>query len=283
MEYYQINAHPYTFHAIVHLPKKGGTWRIQIGGAKTCVIFNIEKSKSHTIGYLEGLSYYPECAINKTTKMTRGTGTTRLLKAALTFVYEYLSEVNIIYFQDTSMIDCNIESDTSLDRAINLHMFYVSKKGKTWYEEVIGAQLDTNLMVMYESQKQAALGRYQESCFKEFVQKYMEAVVNVFPLDVMEIIEHAYVSHSTYRGMFSELARDYDCAIMYKWLDKYFRQNVSVLFRGHDWHVNRELFNKASIEWGRTTTIPLMKPLPHFGGARASTKCVIRIARVHDV
>jgi hypothetical protein len=42
MQFYELRAHPYTFHAIVQTPKRG-IWRIQIGDVKTCVIFNIEE------------------------------------------------------------------------------------------------------------------------------------------------------------------------------------------------------------------------------------------------
>jgi len=256
------------FHAIVQKPKQGGTWRIQVGGRQTCVIFNVEEEDGEQVAYMEGMAFYPECSSNKDAPLIRGSGTTRLLKAAITFLYQLLPSTQLIYFKDTSRINCHIEN--SMDNTIQLHMYYVSKKGKTWYEEMLGARFDDELMTVYEQQKREALGPYREARgFAEFRKRYMRAVLNVFPPEILDIVKRAYESHATYRAMFSSLARDYDCAIMYGWLERYFRRTTPILFEDIEWHVNREEFEMTTIEVKRILDAPAMKPLPHFGGGKA--------------
>jgi hypothetical protein len=264
---------PYTFHAIVQKPKRNSTWRIQIGGQKTCVIFNVEQFRGRQKAYLEGIAFYPECVANNTVPLVRGSGTTRLLKAALTFVYQLLPKVEYIYFKDTSRIDCKRIADFD-DDYVKLHIFYISKNGKTWYEQVLGARLDDEHMETYEKKKAAALGPYRDEFgFDSFKNIYMNSVKHVFPRRIMQIIKNAYNANQTYGAMFSQLARENDCSIMYGWLDSYFHRNLSILFDNeYDWHVSRERFEYANIEWNEIAQMPVMKPLPHFGGRIAYSR-----------
>jgi len=259
--YYEIRAHPYKFHAIVQPPTKNKVWRIQVGGYQTCVIFNVEEWKGQKTAYLEGASFSPDCTVDK--NLVRGSGTKRLLKASLTFLFELMPDVNEVYFQDTSYIDCNIQD---VDKTIRLHMYYIAKKGRTWYEETVNARLDGEPGTLYEQQKQKALGVYKEKYgFEEFQRLYMRSIADVFPEDVMDIIKRAYTTHETYGAMFAELAKDYDCSIMYGWLDRYFRKNVPILFQEVEWHVSRDGFEPATIETVKMSEAPAMTPLTHRG------------------
>lgn len=276
MRYYEIKAHPYRFHAIVQKPKEGRVWRVQIGGHQTCVIFNVEEDDEELIAYMEGLTFYPECSVDKAAPLVRGIGTTRLLKASITFLYQLLPTIKVIYFQDTSRITCHIEN--SIDNTIQLHIYYISKKGKTWYEETLGARLDDELMTVYEQQKGAALGVYREARgFAEFRKRYMRSVLDVFPPEIMDIVQRAYEGHTTYRAMFSELARDYDCSIMFGWLERYFRKTTPILFHEVQWNVNRNGFDMTNIEVKRIREAPAMKPLLQWGGKKP--RIIINIER----
>jgi hypothetical protein len=80
--------------------------------------------------------------------------------------------------------------------------------------------------------------------------------------------------------MFMELATEYDCAIMYGWLEKYFRKNVPLLFGDVEWYVGRDLFEMAQINVQKIDMPPAMAPLPHFGGTvDTKRKPIITIVR----
>jgi hypothetical protein len=272
MDFYEIRAHPYTFHAIVQTPKRGGTWRIQIGGAKICVIFNIENEEGEKIAYLEGLSYYPSCSIDDQAPLLRGTGTLRLFRAAITFIYTLFPDINSVLFTDDSSIECDIASETYINKKISLQVYYLAKKGATWYEDKVSAHLNEDHQSLYILQKQKALGNYcEKNGFSEFQKKYMRSVINAFSPDIVEVIENAYTTHSTYKDMFAALINEYDCAIFYGWLEKYFRKHMPLLFAPDiNWIISRTRFMLAQISFSKIMQPPAMKPLPHFGGKKTT-------------
>jgi len=263
MQYYEIHAQPYVFSAIVQTPYEGGTWRIQVGGKHTCVIFNVEQDFR---AYLEGVTYYPECSLKNEGKLEHGRGTLKMLKVALQFLFTICPDVQSVVFKDTSSINCSI--DDEWERKIYLHMFYVAKHGKTWYEEKLDAKLvKPRHRQTYEHMRNKALGDYREADFDEFKSKYFtEFVMSVLSEPVVDIIRAAYDAHRNYSGMFSDLARNYDCSIFYQWLDKYFRMNLAILFADVEWYIDKSAIDELDMVIKKTRNKPLMRPLPHFGG-----------------
>lgn len=102
---------------------------IKFGGKKACM--NFHKYDDDAILYFNGLSYDEKCSLNDV--FERKSGTTRMVKTALTFLCRRYRDITHAKFVDTSFIKCK------RGKHLSLSALYLAKHGKTWYEKTFGA------------------------------------------------------------------------------------------------------------------------------------------------
>ena len=249
MEYYKIRSHPYVFHAEVHTPR-GQPIKVKVGGKLGCVDITIYGNRDKN-PYLEGLRSHRDCTPEN--GMLPSSGTAKLLKAALSFVYQLYPMQHDIQFTDTSFVNC------ADGKRINVYDLYIVKYLKTWYQDKVNActvnTSDSNHLQELYTMLQLP---YKEATFQEFSSKYLHGRIPSFQLlDLENVLKPIFESNKTYHGFFKEVA-EYDCVVFDKWLSNFITTNVQFEMSSVMWYIKKStVASFPQIEVSKMTEKPL--------------------------
>ncbi|NDE91546.1 MAG: hypothetical protein EB059_10520 [Alphaproteobacteria bacterium] len=237
MEFYIIRAHPYVFHAQVR-KSRGQPTRIKFGGKLGCVNFTIHKQEPNP--QLEGVRSHADCAVSNETNPDHGmlpsSGTVKMLKAAVRFLYELFPRQRDIYFSDSSYLEC------SGGKRVYLYDLHIAKYFKTWYQDKISA-VTLNPAHTAELDRLVDIIRspYHETSWAEFSIKYLKGCIHPHALGKLEqTLKPIFESNTTYHGFFKAVAQ-YDCAILDKWFYGFMVANSRIAFNNIIWVIKKDV------------------------------------------
>lgn len=177
--------------------------------------------------------HYSKCAENR--NLLKGEGTKEMITAAMSFIKQICPFIKEFDLNDASSKECDNKSP------ITLPYFYITNKGKTWYESKFGAYLKPkSLMEEYHE----AIKDMKESPLEDyniFEARYLSRVLK----EKREAIREAYEGSETVGGF---LKRLYDiqsinmvCMLLQGWIDEYMTtMRIEPYISRHKWYISTE-------------------------------------------
>ena len=236
MEYYRIRSHPYVFHAQVQTSRNRPT-KIKVGGKIGCLDITVYGDDDCN-PYLEGLYSNPDCAALNEDAPMRGmlpsTGTAKLLKAALSFMYRLYPRQGDIQFFDTSHINC------AKGKRLNVYDLYIVKHLKTWYQDKVNA---TPINPLHEERLQHLYAMlkmpYKEANFEEFSSRFLHGIVAQPELTHLKrILRPIYENNTSYHDFLKQVSEN-DCEIFDKWLSNFINSHVHLQLHSIMWCIKK--------------------------------------------
>jgi len=177
--------------------------------------YNIKSPSDPAVANLILAKHYFKCADNK--DLLQGDGTVEMLKTAMSFIKQICPFVKEFDLKDSSSKMCDNRTP------ITLPYFYITNKGKTWYESRFAAYLKPQ--ALYDEYSQA-IRNYTVNPLEEFG-IFRIRYLKKTPPEVVESLRELYVKSNTMGDFTDKLYRKYGaklvCIILQSWIDEYMR------------------------------------------------------------
>lgn len=195
--------------------------KVYVGGRKKCVAFSVYID-GESLPNLDTWSYNDECNIEG--NLEHGRGSFHLIKTACFFVKAKYGHSKI-EFIEKSYITC------SNNWRMPLCYYYLVKHGKTWYEDKLGAHLEsTKGQHRYHDEKvklHASLTSLEKPSFQQFASDY-----NI-PQKLHKSLKDIYDHSKTLKVFFNTIFDDYDCGVLKGWFVDYVTDHTRIY--GSSW------------------------------------------------
>lgn len=186
-----------------------------------------------SVGSLILTKHYSKCAENR--NLLKGEGTTEMILSAMSFIKQTCKFVKEFDLNDASSKECDNKSP------ITLPYFYITNKGKTWYESKFGAYLKPkSLMDAYDEAIKDMKSTPLED-YDIFEARYLSRTSN----EIKEAIKEAYEGGKTVGGFFRRLYEIQSvntvCMLLQGWIDEYMNQmRIEPYVLRHKWYISAE-------------------------------------------
>jgi hypothetical protein len=228
--FYKIRSKKYEFYATIQ--EYEHEHRIKFGGARQCI--NISIYPDNNIPNINGISYDSECSIGK--DLHPGDGTIEMVKSALRFVKDLYPNTKEFMLKDHSKIKCKNKIE------IPLYYYYITKYGKTWYQDKFGAKP----YVKEERKHIKELVRFLKESPMLGIEEFDKVYVKASGCQLRNFADHfreEYESSRSYMEFLKNVISNNDCGIlmnwfqyfMYKHSDFNFGEAFWVVKVGNDW------------------------------------------------
>ena len=198
-----------------------------IGNPKTklneaCITISVTHIKrmalsDPTIANLILVKYYETCSENKGLK--RGEGTVDMMNTAMSFVKQVCPFIQAFKLNDSSAKTCDNGA------TISLPAFYITQKGKTWYEEQFGAHLIEPYHSAYRTRIHEVMNMQIDS-IDSFMEEYIygTSTSNIS----LDMIRSLYKPNMTVGDFFKMLYATHNksvaCELLQPWIDIFIKK-----------------------------------------------------------
>lgn len=252
--YYKIKTKNYEFFAIILDTEF--EYRIQFGGTRECI--NISVYKDDAEANLNGISFDNRCSVDE--QMIPGEGTIQMLKTALKFTrLKYKEHCKSMMFKDHSRITCDKHIK------IPLYYFYLTKYGKTWYQDKFNAKLyNKNDVEKIENALKFIKDPANKIEFDEFNKKYIRFQKRFKDLD--KTFKPIYDRSKNYYEFLNEIVVEFDCGIFDRWFSIFWNDICTLNFGEVYWKIKGTTIDSwDNIEIESTLTKPKFKRVQDGG------------------
>jgi hypothetical protein len=235
--YYVIRTHPYIFHASV-IKANRHEYKIKFGGKIGCVSMTVYTNDLYP--HLDGLRADKDCVAYNEEQPSLGlmpsSGTLRMAKAAIRFMYSLFPNQRDIQLNDASKVKCEGHN-------MNLAHYYMVKHLQTWYQAKFAAvPIADNDKLWLANLANFIKSPYKEATFDEFMNAYIVGRVSHHDIPKLEKkIRPAFNRNATYHAFFKDVADQYDCDIFKDWLVKFIQSNTPLTLDGMRWVILKDV------------------------------------------
>ena len=246
------------------------------GQRKGCVSITVN-ALTKTL-HINSVDFNEKCVVNG--PMTRGVGTVKMVRVALSFmVTKYLKWFSDITLDDASLTECRFGNDV---RMISLMYSYIAVNGQTWYEQKFGATLK-----YHHDLYAARIQKLVDRDFKAGIAFYT-LPISLATTDEEEVktIEDAWERAHTVQQFFRDLQATFKkeyCRITFRWLDLIIDNVVleGTAGVGARWVVNPATFQRVPFVEEETDVALPDDVAPMVGGSivaryHGGTDCSVR-------
>jgi hypothetical protein len=177
--------------------------------------------------------HYSKCAENR--DLIKGEGTVEMITSAMSFIKQICPFIREFDLNDASSKECDNHSP------ITLPYFYITNKGKTWYESKFGAYLKpSSLYDEYRTTIMEVMNMPLES-YDVFAIRYLSKVL----VEVKDAIQEAYEPSRTVGEFFKRLYKKHSinmvCMLLQGWIDDYMRtMRLEPYIARQKWYISVE-------------------------------------------
>jgi hypothetical protein len=244
--YFEVFSHPYRFHAYVL--NQHGNITVKFGGKKSCVEYVFHEDEENPI--LRGVSFDDKCTVenleNPNKGLLPGAGTVTMLKASIYFIYKIWPRKGDIELKDSSWISCAERDRYGASTRMPLHILYLFKHQKTWYQDKVGA-------VLVNKQAAETLSKYisfvkepkNKLPFRQFVETYLPegTISHRKRNEIVKDVESLYGEHKSYAGFLKAVATSLDCSKLVTWGTIFFQKHCNIPIEMYDWTISAGLLS----------------------------------------
>ena len=217
------------------------THTYKLGGAyKDCVNISYMYSNNSPVRVkIPHLLYEPECSIDS--NLEKGSGTERMIKAAIRYAYNDVPSLPIFEFEDNSHIDCvpknMLESPPRKPiKPLNLAFFSIAYNGSTWYELRFNATMsNTEKYAEYKERLSFLTDPLAKLPFIEFLHSI---AISMDSVEQISYLEPLYISTNTYRDFLKAIPKDKRCDILAPWLHTFMKHYIGDVFSHTGWQID---------------------------------------------
>jgi hypothetical protein len=178
------------------------------------------------------VKHYEACSENK--RLPKGEGTVDMMYTAMSFVKQVCKFIREFKLNDASTKQCDNGS------MITLPYFYITQKGKTWYEGRFGAYLKEPMYTEYKNTVEKVMN-YKLPDFIEFYMRYIQSTNT--PQHVVDEIKKVYVPGNTIHEFFRHLYANYSvsigCILLQPWIDTFMKiVGLHIYILKHEWYIS---------------------------------------------
>jgi hypothetical protein len=211
-----------------------------IGNPKTrmdeaCITISVTYVKrmllsNPSIANLILVKYYETCSENRGLK--RGTGTIDMMNTAMSFVKQMCPFIRAFKLNDSSAKKCDNGA------TIPLPYFYITQKGRTWYEDQFGAYLDEPNYTIYRTRIHDVMNMPITS-FDAFIREYINDTST--PRTTIDILNAIYKPQMTVSEYFNALYRTHNksvvCELLQPWIDSFMKKVGLLHYINNEWYI----------------------------------------------
>jgi hypothetical protein len=177
--------------------------------------YKIKSPSDPTIANLILAKHYFKCADNK--DLLQGEGTVEMLNTAMSFIKQICPFVKEFDLKDSSSKMCDNKTP------ITLPYFYITNKGKTWYEARFSAHLKPKEL---HEEYTVAVRDYSTNPLEDF-DIFRIRYLKRTPVEVVEALRQLYIKSNSMGDFTDKLYRKHGtkmvCMMLQGWIDDYMR------------------------------------------------------------
>lgn len=183
-----------------------------------------------TIASLILVKYYETCSENKGLK--RGEGTVDMMNTAMSFVKQVCPFIRAFKLNDSSAKTCDNGA------TISLPTFYITQKGKTWYEEQFGAHLLEPLHTLYRTCIYEVMNMQIDS-IDSFMEEYIygSSTSNIS----LDMIRSLYKPNMTvgdfFKALYETHTKSVACELLQPWIDIFMEKMGLLHYINNRWYI----------------------------------------------
>lgn len=201
--------------------------------------YNIKSPSDTSVASLILAKHYFKCADNK--DLLQGDGTVEMLKTAMSFIKQMCPFVKEFDLKDSSSKMCDNRTP------ITLPYFYITNKGKTWYESRFSAYLKPREL---HGEYTDAIKNYSSNPLEEF-DIFKIRYLKRTPAEVVEAIREVYVKSNSMGDFTDKLYRKHGtkmvCMMLQSWIDEYMRAvKMDKYIMNQHWYISVDTIDTMS-------------------------------------